>query len=685
MSLGDVRPLSEPPHSHGLACGGARFIPPHVLNPSMELVHPVDRELRSRALQLVLRTRRHVAMYDPQSEEVILQANTVQPLDSDNSLPAGQELRSPAPRPDTPKCPTCLRPWSVHGQTYIEELPPVDMQGDWFSPVSEPEEDDPRTHQVAPNYFRLLARATSVSVHDTPTSSRQTTPLRTGRDSSRLDEQTANQGYYERFFVELQRLGRGSRGSVFLCQHVLNGCKLGLYAIKKVPVGDNADSLLRSLSEVHLMEELNHPNVVHYKHAWVEMSQASPFTPRVPTLHVLMMAANGGSLADWIAARSGDTSTSTSSTGEDEVGGHGVTSAQVRQLKTAFRRRRQASSSWSDTGVGVHLLGEEEIVHLLRDITRGLGFLHDRGILHLDLKPGNVLLHWDADALLPTAMLSDFGSSVHLHENYMRKRSGNTGTMEYMAPEAVLRDPRSGEFGELTSKADIWSLGILFHLLVFFDVPYPQVDDIDQLRRDIQEFTSLEQVMERRGRKERRTGVHPVLFELLARMLSRDPGSRPSCGEILRVLDAYPHMDRGSRRMPNVRPGAFELRARPRGHPRPLDDPVRRSFSEGHGPWLKPEGREMTRLSPSPPNTTAVPVHVPPAAQAWPAGWLPAWIPPALPIGGVLAALLGLAKVRASLACLALTVTVCPGRGDVRRRAKRSASAALRAALTLSA
>lgn len=154
------------------------------------------------------------------------------------------------------------------------------------------------------------------------------------------------------------------------------------------------------------METLNHPNVIPYKHACtsyahtgVEMTQISSFTPTVPTLHVLMMAANGGSLADWIAARAGDS---------DD--GALQSTPRVERLKEEFRQRRAAAqhlgSEVSRARSGVHLLREDEIVQLMRDITRGLGFLHERGILHLDIKPGNVLLHWEDDALLYVALLT---------------------------------------------------------------------------------------------------------------------------------------------------------------------------------------------------------------------------------------------------------------------------------------
>lgn len=117
------------------------------------------------------------------------------------------------------------------------------------------------------------------------------------------------------------------------------------------------------------------------------MAQLSPFSPSVPTLHVLMMAANGGSLADWIAARAGD----------NESDDTPSASPRVHRLKAEFRQRRAAAARRGGEAprarAGVHLLREDEIVQLMRDITRGLGFLHDKGILHLDIK-----VRCDADA-----------------------------------------------------------------------------------------------------------------------------------------------------------------------------------------------------------------------------------------------------------------------------------------------
>jgi hypothetical protein len=85
------------------------------------------------------------------------------------------------------------------------------------------------------------------------------------------------QGYYGRFFREVRRLGRGYRGAVFLCQHVLDNVSLGEYAVKKIPVGDSKQWLMRMLREVHILERIHHFNIVDYKHCWLEDHSLTKF------------------------------------------------------------------------------------------------------------------------------------------------------------------------------------------------------------------------------------------------------------------------------------------------------------------------------------------------------------------------------------------------------------------------
>lgn len=460
-------------------------------------------------MQLVLRTNRHLVVYDHNLRQVRLRNRSSISQESDLALthetPHYSESTSYA-------CPLCLRPWSDSTKSPSNTF----EEKNWNQYYDE----DGSVH-VSPQYFRLLSQSANL---ESP-------------DDTRASSQNSSQGYYEKYFIELGCLGRGAQGSVYMCQHILHGHTLGKYAVKKIPIGDHNENLLSSLHEVHLMESLVHPNIINYKHAWVEMSQTSPFTPRVPTLHVLMMAANGGSLADWISARAG---------GTGNQGGEALRSTKrIERLKSEFKQRRANATRrehLASSCTGIHFLREDEIVQLLRDITQGLEFLHQHNILHLDMKPGNVLLHWEDDALLPTAMISDFGSSLTVQQEWMHKRTGNTGTMEYMAPEAIVA--QHGQLSDLSSKADIWSLGILLYLLIFFELPYSQVDDIDLLRSEIAAYSDLESTIQSKGLSHRYSRVHPMLTNLLRNMLHLHPLQRPSCRQILQVLDEYQSQSR---------------------------------------------------------------------------------------------------------------------------------------------
>lgn len=103
--------------------------------------------------------------------------------------------------------------------------------------------------QRSNNYFHILSESHQGSPNVlSPEPSRPGTPvfgevIMDGNDGSigrggtnGLNESSFLEGYYRRFFVEIAQLGRGMTGSVFLCQHVLNGNPLGYFACKKIPV-----------------------------------------------------------------------------------------------------------------------------------------------------------------------------------------------------------------------------------------------------------------------------------------------------------------------------------------------------------------------------------------------------------------------------------------------------------------
>lgn len=102
----------------------------------------------------------------------------------------------------------------------------------------------------------------------------------------------------------------------------------------------------------------------------------------------------------------------------------------------------------------ISFLSEYEVdeniaLKVLRMILCAVRHLHMRGIIHRDIKLGNVLLKEN------TAKICDFGLSCYQHEN------NNTfcGTMDYIAPEIVNKQ-------EYSSAVDMWSVGVIFYVLL---------------------------------------------------------------------------------------------------------------------------------------------------------------------------------------------------------------------------
>ncbi|XP_039986938.1 ribosomal protein S6 kinase-related protein [Xiphias gladius] len=118
--------------------------------------------------------------------------------------------------------------------------------------------------------------------------------------------------------------------------------------------------------------------------------------------------------------------------------------------------------------------GEDEVRLFAAELGSALGFLHDLGIIHRDIKMENILLS-DQGHL----RLSDFGLSRRL------RRGGRAfticGTIQYMAPEVL-----SG--GPYNHAADWWSLGIMLFSLVTGEFPVPAEQDHSTMLKKVREF-----------------------------------------------------------------------------------------------------------------------------------------------------------------------------------------------------
>jgi Tol biopolymer transport system component len=101
-----------------------------------------------------------------------------------------------------------------------------------------------------------------------------------------------------------------------------------------------------------------------------------------------------------------------------------------------------------------------EILEISAQITRGLAKAHAQGIVHRDIKPGNIFLTHDGEV-----KIVDFGLAKLAGQVKLTSTGKTMGTVAYMSPEQA----RGGETGPRT---DIWALGVLLYEMVTGEIPF---------------------------------------------------------------------------------------------------------------------------------------------------------------------------------------------------------------------
>ncbi len=297
-----------------------------------------------------------------------------------------------------------------------------------------------------------------------------------------------------------EKIGEGGMAEVWRARHVHLD---KLVAIKVMSATLRADPQFaeRFLQEARAMSRLQHPNIIGATEFFIEQD--------IPIL--VMPYVDGGSLEDRLDKQKGP-------------------------------------------------LTPREAIFISKQILKALDHAHQKGIIHRDVKPSNILLDREGHAYL-----TDFGIALLMGQERKTRTGASIGTPYYMSPEQIMR-PK-----QMDHRSDVYSFGCVFYEMLAGRPPFEAGPDEDGDTDLIVKNAHLQQSVPDLGRIAPQ--VPDAIEKIVGKALEKEASRRFSgCGEFAQALDA---LDQDGRPKPVVqRPVApvQEVQA-PAPQPRTLTPP----------------------------------------------------------------------------------------------------------------
>ncbi len=159
------------------------------------------------------------------------------------------------------------------------------------------------------------------------------------------------------------------------------------------------------------------------------------------------------------------------------------------------------------------------VVRIVSQVAGALDVAHQRGLVHRDVKPGNILI-----AAHDQVYLTDFGLTKRVSDSQGMTQTGTfVGTVDYIAPEQVEGKPLDG-------RADQYALGCVAYQLLSGQVPFPRDSDVAKIFAHVNDPTP------------RLENTPAALADAIQQAMAKDPNQRyRTTGELARALEHAIH------------------------------------------------------------------------------------------------------------------------------------------------